>query len=166
MRVKKTVHFMASYTTFIYELSEILGQALSASDETQAHTLTLDGEELFLRYLPEEQLWVYFGFVTDFMVEATPQQLAKALELNSFGRGTADYYLGILGKAIILSGRLAMNDEATPEQLAQQLAQLAEQLTPMHQTLMATEEDAPFATESDAVPYKIPLRWDEAFIQV
>lgn len=157
---------MASYTTFIHELSAILGQALSASDETQTHSLTLDGEELFLRYLPEEQLWVYFGFVTDFMVEATPQQLMKALELNSFGRGSADYYFGVLGKAIVLTGRLVMNDDATPEFLAQQLAQLAQQLNPMHQLLMATEEETSFTAEPDPLNRTLPLRWDEAFIQV
>lgn len=124
---------------FLQALAQILGQSLPTSDETQTHTLMVDGEELFLRYLPEDDLWVYFGFITDFMSEVTPAQLEKALELNLFGRGTANYYCGLIGKAIVLSGRLPMLD-ATPEQLAEQLFLLAQHITPLHQALAPTTD--------------------------
>lgn len=157
---------MSQVVSFIQALSQHLGQSLSTSDDSQTHTLTIDGEELFLRYLPEDDLWVYFGFVTDFMSEVSPEQLTKALELNLFGRGTADYYLGLIGKALALSGRLPMAD-ATPEGLIEQLVQLAQHLTPLHQTLTSTESASVPADDMPEQTFEAPAsHWDQSFIQV
>lgn len=131
---------MNSIRSFIQTLSQKFGQTLSTSDETQTYTLKVDGEDIFLRYLPEENAWLYFGFVTDFMCSVTPKQLEKALELNLFGRGTANFHLGLVAKAIALSGSLPL-DNAEPDQLVEALMQLAQHLTPIHQLLNHIDEE-------------------------
>lgn len=126
---------------FIQTLSKTFGRTLSTSDETQTYTLQVDGEEIFLRYLPEENEWLYFGFVTDLMRSAAPEQLERALELTLFGRGTAGFHLGLVAKAIALSGSLPLNT-AEPDGLVEALMQLAQHLTPIRQALIHLEEQA------------------------
>lgn len=142
---------MSNYATFIQELSGHLGQHLSASDETQTHTLRIGGEDLFLRCTPEEEAWIYFGFVTDFMRAVTPEQMEKALELNLCGRGTAGFHLGLIGQALALSGSFPLAD-TDAEHLAEQLVQLADQLAPLHRDLTSTEAEAPHPDEEPDAP--------------
>lgn len=125
---------------FIQALSQTFGQTLSTSDETQTYTLRVDGEEIYLRYIPEDDLWLYFGFVTDFMRPTTPEQLEKALELNLFGRGTAGLHLGLIGQAIALSGSLPLS-ESDPDRLIEALAQLAQHLSPLLREIEASNEE-------------------------
>lgn len=155
---------MNSFSSFIQTLSRKFGQTLSTSDETQTYSLQVDGEEIFLRYLPEDNEWLYFGFVTDFMRSAAPDQLEKALELNLFGRGTAGFHLGLIGKALALSGNLPLAD-AEPDRLVEQLLQLAQHLTPLHRILTGTEQNPhPDKDLNDSAPYlsELPVKPDAA----
>lgn len=170
---------MKHITPFIQALSQHFGQVIHATDESQTYTFTIDGEEIFLRYLPEDEAWVYFGFVTDFMAEVTQQQLEKALELNLFGRGTADFHLGLMSKALVLSGKLPIIN-GTPEALIEALIQLSQHLTPLHQTLTSTQtedfihrpEQSLDSAESstlvndETITPEIPNNWNTSFIQV
>lgn len=140
---------MSNHADFIKELSRHLGQQLSASNEDMTHTLQVEGEDLFLRCIPEENQWVYFGFVTDFMSEVSPEQLEKALELNLFGRGTAGFHLGLIGKALALSGSFPLEDPAA-ERLAEQIVQLSHLLAPLHRDLTSTEEATIPLADDDA----------------
>lgn len=156
---------MKHITPFIQALSQHFGQVLHATDESQTYTFTINGEEVFLRYLPEDEAWVYFGFVTDFMTDVSQKQLEKALELNLFGRGTADFYLGLMGKALVLSGRLSIVN-GSPEALVETLVQLSQHLTPLHQTLTTTTETSPALVSDEAILPETPDYWNNAFIQV
>lgn len=156
---------MKHITPFIQALSQHFGQVLQATDESQTYTFTINGEEVFLRYLPEDEAWVYFGFVTDFMTDVSQKQLEKALELNLFGRGTADFYLGLMGKALVLSGKLSIIN-GSPEALVEALVQLSQHLTPLHQTLTSTTAASPVFVDDKAVSPEAPDYWNNAFIQV
>lgn len=159
MKVKR----MNPTLPFIQTLSKTFGQTLSTSDETQTYSLKVDGEDIFLRYLPEENAWLYFGFVTDFMRSVTPEQLEKALELNLFGRGTANFHLGLVAKAIALSGSLPL-DNAEPDRLVEALMQLAQHLTPIHQILNHIEEET-FTDETSYEDDDEPLL-DESDLEI
>lgn len=154
---------MQHLTPFLQALSQHFGQRLHMADESQTYTLTVDEEEIFLRYLPEDDAWAYFGFVTDFMAEVSQEQLEKALELNVFGRGTADFYLGLMGQALVLSGKLSIM-RSSPEALVEALIQLSQQLSPLHQLLTATTTEEKEAEESVAL--ETPNYWKDSFIQV
>ena len=92
----------------IQELAQLAGTELEFQENAICE-LAVNGRLLLLRYRPEDDDWLYFGFVTEGEEELTTEQLKKALCLNLFGAETYGLHLGLFDGSLVLSGTVAMD---------------------------------------------------------
>ena len=124
----------------IQELAQLAGTELEFQENAICE-LAVEGRLLLLRYRPEDDDWLYFGFVTDGEEELSAEQLKKALSLNLFGAETYGLHLGLFAQSLILSGTVPM-DGLNAEGLAEKLLFLSKCIAQLSEKLQSDDSGA------------------------
>jgi hypothetical protein len=134
----------------IEELSRLTGNEIEFSQDGVSE-LAVEDRLLMLRYRPQDDDWLYFGFVTDCEEELSPEKLKKALSFNLFGAETSGFHLGLFGNSLVLSGTAA-KESLTAESLAEKLIFLSRHIATLSEKLQA-DESGPEAVEPAETPF-------------
>lgn len=142
------------------ELSGLTGVELELSSDKICE-LAVEDRVVVLRYRPDDGDWLYFTVVAEPEDGPGKQMMEKSLRLNLFGAETLGLHLGLFGKALILSGTVAM-DGLTAETLAERLLLLARHAGKLAEKLESAEdEERENPSESE-----ILSPWGSGFMQV